>query len=135
MCTAEMCTSLVVVSLPGLKVLITNTVKSHASRLTSSYNKSSTNDPKNPSQFNSRVGKLSSHLSSRPQMVSVDDSEFELISIHPNEKQFHGKEHMTTPAESIDLEANQIRVKHDYTVEQGANERDSYRNTTSLPFV
>jgi hypothetical protein len=130
-----MCTSLVVVSLPGLKILITNTVKSHATRMASNLNKSSSNDSKNPSQSNNRVGRLGSRLSSHPRMASVDNSEFELTTIHSSDGQFNEKQAVATPVENVDLEANQISVKYDYTVEQGVGERDLYRNTTSLPFA
>ncbi|KEQ92865.1 hypothetical protein AUEXF2481DRAFT_31733 [Aureobasidium subglaciale EXF-2481] len=128
MCTAEMCTSLIVASLPGLKVLITRTVANHSSsRSTSGYNKSSEPHPPAPS---SRIAKIATRIS-RPR-DSVDDSEFELISVSAQNKEFGGK---LATAESVDLEDEGIVVKHDFLVEHGGEKRGSYQNTTSLPFV
>ncbi|KAH0182392.1 hypothetical protein KCV03_g10351, partial [Aureobasidium melanogenum] len=129
MCTAEMCTSLIVASLPGLKVLITRTVRTHTSRFTSSYNKSS----EAPSQPSSRLAKISARLS-HPRMNSAADSELELIMVNPSAKLHNGR--LVTPALSVDLGGDQITVKHDFTVELGEDgERGSHHNTTSLPFV
>ncbi|KAI5238919.1 hypothetical protein E4T43_07098 [Aureobasidium subglaciale] len=128
MCTAEMCTSLIVASLPGLKVLITRTVANHSSsRSTSGYNKSSEPHPSAPS---SRIAKIATRIS-RPR-DSVDDSEFELISVSAQNKEFGGK---LATAESVNLEDEGIVVKHDFLVEHGGEKRGSYQNTTSLPFV
>jgi hypothetical protein len=129
MCTAEMCTSLIVASLPGLKVLITHTVTIHTSRSTSGYNKSS----EAPSQPSSRLARISARLS-HPRMISAADSELGLITVNPSAKSHNGK--LVTPALSVDFEGDQITVKHDFTVELGENgERGSHRDTTSLPFV
>ncbi|KAI4739066.1 hypothetical protein E4T45_15054, partial [Aureobasidium sp. EXF-8846] len=114
MCTAEMCTSLIVASLPGLKALITRTVKTHTSRSTSGYNKSS----EAPSQPTSRLAKISARLS-HPRMNSAADSELELITVNPSDKLHNGK--LTTPALSVSFEDDQITVKHDFTVELGEN--------------
>jgi hypothetical protein len=129
MCTAEMCTSLIVASLPGLKVLITRTVRIHTSRSTSGYNKSS----EAPSQPSSRLARISARLS-HPRMNSAADSELELITVNPSNKSHNGKS--VTTALSVDLEVDQITVKHDFTVELGENgERGSHNNITSLPLV
>ncbi|KAI5239121.1 hypothetical protein E4T42_08799 [Aureobasidium subglaciale] len=91
MCTAEMCTSLIVASLPGLKVLITRTVANHSSsRSTSGYNKSSEPHPPAPS---SRIAKIATRIS-RPR-DSVDDSEFELISVSAQNKEFGVASHIS----------------------------------------
>ena len=131
MCTAEMCTSLIVASLPGLKALITRTVAGNTSRSTSGYNKSS--DQHRPSQPNSRIAKISARLS-RPQTMSADDSEFELISITPKDKPRGGE--LVPTVDGVDLENSQLSVKHDFTVEHdGYGEGVSYHNATSVPFV
>jgi hypothetical protein len=129
MCTAEMCTSLIVASLPGLKVLITRTVRTHTSRSTSGYKKSS----EAPSQPSSRLARISARLS-HPRMNSAADSELGLITVNPSDKSHNGK--LVTPVLSVDFKGDQITVKHDFTVELGENgERGSHHNTTSLPFV
>jgi hypothetical protein len=129
MCTAEMCTSLIVASLPGLKVLITRTVRTHTSRSNSGYNKSY----EAPSQPSSRFTRISARLS-HPRMNSAADSELGLITVNPSDKSHNGK--LVTPALSVDFKGDQITVKHDFTVELGENgERGSHQNTTSLPFV
>lgn len=97
MCTAEMCTSIIVASLPGLKVLITRTVKTYTSHSTSGYNKSS----ETPSQPSSRLAKISARLSN-PRMYSATDSELELITVNPSAKSHN--ESLVTPALSVDLE-------------------------------
>jgi hypothetical protein len=67
-------------------------------------------------------------------MTSAADSELELISVNPSNKSHNGKS--VTTALSVDLEVDQITVKHDFTVELGENgERGSHNNTTSLPLV
>lgn len=68
----------------------------------------------------------------RPRTTSVDDSEFELVTVNPTDKQNNGK--LVTPARSMDFEGDQIVVKQDFTVELGGN-GNNYNNTTSLPFV
>lgn len=68
----------------------------------------------------------------RPRTTSVDDSEFELVTVIPTDKQNNGK--LVTPARSMDFEGDQIVVKQDFTVELGGNGKN-YNNTTSLPFV
>ncbi|KAH0175194.1 hypothetical protein KCU67_g370, partial [Aureobasidium melanogenum] len=130
MCTAEMCTSLIVASLPGLKVLITRGIKNASSTGSSSgYNK-----PSNTPNSQSRIANLSSRLSRPAKRPSFDDSEFELISVGASNKQFSGKTASTTGDEELD--DTQITVKHDFTVEHGRDsKRGSYQNTTSLPFV
>ncbi|KAG9606212.1 hypothetical protein KCU86_g287, partial [Aureobasidium melanogenum] len=130
MCTAEMCTSLIVASLPGLKVLITRGIKNASSTGSSSgYNKTS-----NTPNSQSRIANLSSRLSRPAKRPSFDDSEFELISVGASNKQFSGKTASTTGDEELD--DTQITVKHDFTVEHGRDsKRGSYQNTTSLPFV
>ncbi|KAG9662454.1 hypothetical protein KCU64_g1939, partial [Aureobasidium melanogenum] len=130
MCTAEMCTSLIVASLPGLKVLITRGIKNASSTGSSSgYNK-----PSNTPNSQSRIANLSSRLSRPARRPSFDDSEFELISVGASNKQFSGKTASTTGDEELD--DTQITVKHDFTVEHGRDsKRGSYQNTTSLPFV
>ncbi|KAH0279188.1 hypothetical protein KCU91_g1919, partial [Aureobasidium melanogenum] len=130
MCTAEMCTSLIVASLPGLKVLITRGIKNASSTGSSSgYNK-----PSNTPNSQSRIANFSSRLSRPAKRPSFDDSEFELISVGASNKQFSGKTASTTGDEELD--DTQITVKHDFTVEHGRDsKRGSYQNTTSLPFV
>jgi hypothetical protein len=67
-------------------------------------------------------------------MNSAAESELELITVNPSNKLHNGKS--VTNALSVDLEGDQIMVKHDFTVELGEDgERGSYNNTTSLPFV
>ncbi|KAI4793405.1 hypothetical protein E4T45_12568 [Aureobasidium sp. EXF-8846] len=129
MCTAGMCTSLIVASLPGLEALITRTVKTHTSRSTSGYNKSS----EAPSQPSSRLVKISARLS-HPRMKSAADPELELTTVNPSDKSHNGN--LITPALRVDFEGDQITVKHDFTFELGENgERGFHHNTTSLPFV
>jgi hypothetical protein len=130
MCTAEMCTSLIVASLPGLKVLITRTIVNHSSsRSGSGYNKSS-----DTPQSHSRIAKISARLSRPLRRASVDDSEFELIAVAPSEKQYNGK--LAPSVGSVSMEDTQITVKHDFSVEHGVDsKRGSYQNTTSMPFV
>lgn len=127
MCTAEMCTSLIVASLPGLKVLITRTIANHHSHSTSGYSKPSDN----PSQPTSRVAKISARLA-LPRTPSVNEPEFEMVTVSPTEKQNNGKQ--VTPARSMDFEGDQIVVKQDFTVELGEDGK-TYSNPTSLPFV
>jgi hypothetical protein len=67
-------------------------------------------------------------------MNSAADSELGLITMNPSNKAHNGK--LVTTALSVDLEGDQITVKHDFTVELGEDgERGSHNNTTSLPFV
>lgn len=130
MCTAEMCTSLIVASLPGLKVLITRGIK-HAG---SSNSSSGYNKPSNTPNSQSRIANLSSRLSRPTRRPSFDDSEFELISVANSNKQFSGK--LASTGGDEELGDTQITVKHDFTVEHGRDsKRGSYHNATSLPFV
>ncbi|KAI4723202.1 hypothetical protein E4T48_00581 [Aureobasidium sp. EXF-10727] len=131
LCTAEMCTSLIVASLPGLKVLITRGITNHISSRsnTSGYNKSSDN-----AKSSSRVAKVSARLSRPTRHDPADESEFELITVAPSDKQHSGK--LAPSAKSVNLEDTQITVKHDFTIEHaGDSKRGSYHNTTSFPFV
>jgi hypothetical protein len=130
MCTAEMCTSLIVASLPGLKVLITRTIANNtSSRSNSNYNKSSASTP-----HSSRIAKISARLSRPLRQASNDDSEFELIAVGPSEKVYQGK--LAPSVGSVNIEDAQITVKHDFSVEHGVDtKRGSYQNTTSMPFV
>lgn len=131
MCTAEMCTSLIVASLPGLKVLITRGIKNVGSSGSSSgYNKGS-----NTPHSQSCIANLSSRLSRPARRPSFDESEFELISVGASNKQFSGKT-ASTGGDS-ELDATQITVQHDFTVEHDGkdNKRGSHQNATSLPFV
>jgi hypothetical protein len=107
-----MCTSLIVASLPGLKVLITRTVRTHTSRSTSGYKKSS----EAPFQPSSRFARISARLS-HPRMISAADSELGLITVNPSDQSHSGK--LVTPALSVDFKGDQITVKHDFTVELG----------------
>ncbi|KAI4726511.1 hypothetical protein E4T49_05744 [Aureobasidium sp. EXF-10728] len=130
LCTAEMCTSLIVASLPGLKVLITRGITNHISSRsnTSGYNKSSDN-----AKSSSRVAKVSARLSRPTRHDPADESEFELITVAPSDKQHSGK--LAPSAKSVNLEDTQITVKHDFTIEHaGDSKRGSYHNTTSFPF-
>jgi len=130
MCTAEMCTSLIVASLPGLKVLITRTIANHpSSRSGSGYNKSS------DTPHSSRIAKISARLSRPLRRASVDDADFELITVPaPSEKQHNLKQ---APSKaSMNLDDSQITVKHDFSIEHGIDsKRGAYQNTLSLPFV
>jgi hypothetical protein len=129
MCTAEMCTSIIVASLPGLKVLITRTIASHSGSRsgTSGYNKSSDSP-----HSSSRMAKISARLSKPLRRASVDDSEFELITVAPSDKQLK----MAPSVGSMNLDDSQITVKHDFSVEHGIDsKRGPYQNTTSMPFV
>ncbi|CAD0114990.1 unnamed protein product, partial [Aureobasidium uvarum] len=131
LCTAEMCTSLIVASLPGLKILITRGISNHLSSRsgTSGYNKSS-----NSPGSQSRIAKLSARLARPTRQDPTDESEFELITVGVPDKQYSGK--LAPSAKSVNLEDTQITVKHDFTIEHGVDsKRGSYHNTTSLPFV
>jgi hypothetical protein len=131
MCTAELCTSLIVASLPGLKVLITRTITNHSSsRSGSGYNKSNSSTP----HSQSRIAKISARMSRPLRQASNDDSEFELIAVAPSEKLYQGK--LAPSVGSVNFEDAQITVKHDFSVEHGVDsKRGSYQNTTSMPFV
>lgn len=126
MCTAEMCTSLIVASLPGLKVLITRTMASGTSRSGTGYDKSS-----KPSRPSSRTAKSPGRFT-RPRAQSNDDSELELITVHPQPGKY--KEKMATPAESIDLENAQTAGEQDFSIEYG-KPACALSNAISLPFV
>lgn len=128
MCTAELCTSLIVASLPGLKVLITRTIANHSSsRAGSGYSKSS------DTPHSSCIAKTSARLSRPLRRASLDDADFELITVPP-EKQHNLKQ---APAVGgMNLYDTQITVKHDFSIEHGVdNKGRSYQNTLSLPFV
>lgn len=129
MCTAEMCTSLIVASLPGLKVLITRTIANHSSSRsgTDGYNKSS------DTPHNSRIAKISARLSRPLRRASLDDAGFELITVSPSGKQ---NLKQASSVGSMNLDDTQITVKHDFSIEHGVDsKRGSYQNTQSLPFV
>jgi hypothetical protein len=96
MCTAEMCTSLIVASLSGLKVLITRTVRTHTPRSTSGYKKS----PEAPSQPSNRFARNSARLS-HPRTNSAADLELGLITVNPSDKSHNGK--LVTPALGVDF--------------------------------
>ena len=131
MCTAEMCTSLIVASLPGLKVLITRTIANNTSSRsgTSGYNKSS-----DTPHSSSRIAKISARLSRPLRRASIDDADFELITVAPSEKQHNLKQ--APSVASMYIAVTQITVKHDFSIEHGVDsKRGSYQNTLSLPFV
>lgn len=128
MCTAEMCTSLIVASLPGLRVLITRGINN-----ATGYSGSGSNKPSNGPHSQSRIANLSARLSRPMRSPSFDESEFELITMNASGKQFREKLASTAGSEELDT---QITVKHDFTVEHGIDsKRGSYQNTMSQPFV
>jgi hypothetical protein len=78
------------------------------------------------------MAKISARLSKPLRRASVDDSEFELITVAPSDKQLK----MAPSVGSMNLDDSQITVKHDFSVEHAIDsKRGPYQNTTSLPFV
>lgn len=124
-CTAEMCTAIIVASLPGLKALIVQSISP-----TGTHNRSNAGyyrtGPERPSHsLNGR----NSTRASQPKLYPDDDSEFELmpIGLLPDIKRGDSK--------IKDVAVPQITATQDYRVERSKSPEGGITKSTNITVV